>query len=151
MLKHYGVLLPDEPRAARFADRVRDVSEYLAEQTPVRPPRAVDLNVAIQDPCHLLHAQRVSEAPRRLLRAIPGLKVIELAEREICCGSAGIYNLTHPGLSADLQRRKCANIVTSGCEAVVTANPGCFVQIQAGLPESIQVRHIVDLLDAAYS
>jgi glycolate oxidase iron-sulfur subunit len=86
-----------------------------------------------------------------LLRAIPGLKVMEIAERDICCGSAGIYNVTHPELSSDLQVRKCANIAATGCDVVVTGNPGCFVQIQAGLPKSIQVRHIVDLLDEAYS
>jgi glycolate oxidase iron-sulfur subunit len=151
MLKHYGALLPEDPRAARFAARVRDVSEFLASRTPVKSPREVDLNVAIQDPCHLLHAQRISSAPRELLRAIPGLKLTEIAEREICCGSAGIYNLTHPSLSGELQERKCANIVASGCEAVVTGNPGCFVQIQAGLPKSIAVRHIVDVLDEAYA
>jgi glycolate oxidase iron-sulfur subunit len=151
MLKHYGVLLPDDPRAVRFASRVRDVSEFLAGQTPVHAPRSVDLNVAIQDPCHLLHAQRISEAPRQLLRGIPGLKVMEIAERDICCGSAGIYNVTHPELSADLQVRKCANIAATGCDVVVTGNPGCFVQIQAGLPESIKVMHIVDVLDAAYA
>ena len=151
MLKHYGMLLPEDPRAERFSSRVRDISEFLADKTPVRAPREVDLNVAMQDPCHLLHAQRIAEPPRKLLRAIPGLKVIEIAEREICCGSAGIYNITHPELSADLQQRKCANIVASGCDAVVTGNPGCFVQIQAGLPEGIAVRHIVDILDQAYS
>ena len=151
MLKHYGALLPDDPRAGRFASRVRDVSEFLAGLTPVRQPREVELSVAIQDPCHLLHAQRISEAPRRLLRAIPGLKIMEIAEGDICCGSAGIYNVTHPDLSSDLQVRKCANIAATGCEVVVTANPGCFVQIQAGLPRSIQVRHIVDVLDAAYA
>jgi glycolate oxidase iron-sulfur subunit len=151
MLKHYDQLLPDEPRARRFAARVQDVSEFLASRTPSRPPRPVELTVAIQDPCHLLHAQRISEQPRRLLRSIPGLQVVELAERDLCCGSAGIYNVTHEGLSQDLQRRKCANIVATGCDVVVTANPGCFVQIQAGLPKSIPVRHVVDILDAAYS
>ena len=151
MLKHYGVLLAQDPRAERFATRVQDVSEFLADKTPVSTPREVDLNVAIQDPCHLLHAQRISSAPRKLLHAIPGLKVMEIAERDICCGSAGIYNITHPELSADLQKRKCANIAATGCDAVVTGNPGCFVQIQAGLPKNIAVRHIVDVLDEAYS
>jgi glycolate oxidase iron-sulfur subunit len=150
MLKHYGALLPDDPRAARFSERVCDVSEFLASRAPVREPREVELNVAVQDPCHLLHAQRISSAPRKLLQGIPGLKVMEIAEREICCGSAGIYNITHPDLSQDLQKRKCANIAATGCEAVVTGNPGCFVQIQAGLPKTIAVRHIVDLLDEAY-
>ncbi|HXL17872.1 MAG TPA: (Fe-S)-binding protein, partial [Streptosporangiaceae bacterium] len=74
----------------------------------------------------------------------------EIAEREICCGSAGIYNVSHPEMSADLQRRKCANIAATVCEVVVTGNPGCFVQIQAGLPPDIKVRHIVDVLADAY-
>ncbi|HEY2596657.1 MAG TPA: (Fe-S)-binding protein, partial [Chloroflexota bacterium] len=151
MLKHYSVLLPDEPRAARFVARVKDVSEFLAGRTPVRPPRELDLTLAIQDACHLLHAQRISAQPRALLRAIPGVKTVEIAERDVCCGSAGIYNVSHPGTAAELQQRKCANIVATGCDAVVTGNPGCFVQIQAGLPKTIQVRHIVDVLDEAYS
>ncbi len=150
MLKQYGALLPDEPDAARFAARVKDVSEFLAQRQPLRPPHPVHARVAVQDPCHLLHAQRISEAPRALLRAIPGLEIREIAEREICCGSAGIYNVSHPRMSAELQRRKCASIVASGSEVVVTGNPGCFVQIQAGLPKEIKVRHIVDVLADAY-
>jgi glycolate dehydrogenase iron-sulfur subunit len=150
MLKHYDVLLPDEPRAERFVNRVRDVSEFLAVHQPVRQPREMDLTVAIQDPCHLLNAQRISAQPRALLRAIPGLEVKEIAEREVCCGSAGVYNVTHPEMAAQLQARKCAKILETGCEAVVTGNPGCFVQIQAGLPDTVKVRHIVDILDEAY-
>jgi glycolate oxidase iron-sulfur subunit len=151
MLKHYGQLLPDEPRAARFAARVKDVSEFLATRTPLQPARAVQARVAVQDPCHLLHAQRIADAPRALLRAIPGLELKEIAERDICCGSAGIYNITHPAFSSDLQARKCASIAATGCEVVVTGNPGCFVQIQAGLPDAIRVRHIVDVLADAYA
>jgi glycolate oxidase iron-sulfur subunit len=150
MLKHYGQFLPDDPRAARFAARVQDVSEFLATRTPVRAPRPVPGRVAIQDPCHLLHAQRISAAPRTLLGAIPELEVTEIAERDICCGSAGIYNVTHPELSAELQVRKCAAIAATGCGVVVTGNPGCFVQLQAGLPPDIEVRHIVDVLAEAY-
>lgn len=150
MLKHYGQLLPEEERAAAFAGRVMDVSEFLAQRQPVQPPRRVTSRVAIQDPCHLLHAQRIAEAPRALLRSIPGLELREIAEREICCGSAGIYNVSHLELSADLQRRKCAAIAASGCDTVVTGNPGCFVQIRAGLPQDIRVRHIVDVLAEAY-
>jgi glycolate oxidase iron-sulfur subunit len=151
MLKHYAVLLPDDARAKRFVSRVRDVSEFLAGESPTRPPRELELTLAIQDPCHLLNAQRISAQPRHLLRAIPGVKMVEIAEREVCCGSAGVYNVSHPETAAKLQQRKCANIVATGCDAVVTGNPGCFVQIQAGLPKTIQVRHIVDVLDEAYS
>ena len=138
MLKHYGQLLPEDPRAAQFSGRVMDASEFLAQRHPTHPPRPLTLKVAIQDPCHLLHAQGISEAPRALLRAIPGLELREIAEREICCGSAGIYNVSHPEMSAELQQRKCANIAATGCDIVVTGNPGCFVQIQAGLPKTIR-------------
>ncbi len=151
MLKQYAHLLPEDPRAARFAGRVRDVSEFLATHTPTHAPRELNMTVAVQDPCHLLHAQRIAVQPRQLLKAIPGLQVKEIAEREICCGSAGVYNVTHAGTAADLQQRKCANILATGCDVVVTANPGCLVQIQAGLPDKVQVRHIVDVLDQAYS
>ncbi len=151
MLKHYGQLLPDDPRAAALAARVRDVSELLAQHTPISPPREVKLSVTLQDACHLLHAQRISEAPRRLLRSIPGLELREMAEPEICCGSAGVYNVSHPGLSAQLQERKCASIVATGSQVVVTGNPGCFLQLQVGLPKTIRVRHLVDVLAEAYA
>ena len=151
MLKHYGKLLPDDDRARRFATRVQDISEFLASRQPVRPPREVKRTVAIQDPCHLLHAQRISEPPRKLLKSIPGVEIREIAERDICCGSAGIYNVTHAELSNSLQRRKCANIVASGAETVVTGNPGCWLQIQAGLPSSVKVCHVVDILAEAYT
>ncbi|GAC1313309.1 MAG: heterodisulfide reductase-related iron-sulfur binding cluster [Chloroflexota bacterium] len=151
MLKHYGELLEGDPVARRFAARVCDISEFLATRQPQHPPRPVNGRVAVQDACHLLHAQRISAAPRALLNAIPGLDVVEVPERDICCGSAGIYNITHPELSKDLQTRKCANILATGCETVVTGNPGCLVQIQSGLPENVQVRHIVDVLAEAYA
>ena len=104
----------------------------------------------MQDPCHLLHAQRISKAPRKLLRSIPGLELREMAEPEICCGSAGVYNVSHPAMSAQLQARKCASIAATGSKVVVTGNPGCFVQLQAGLSRDIRVRHIVDVLAEAY-
>jgi glycolate oxidase iron-sulfur subunit len=85
------------------------------------------------------------------LRAIPGLTLREMDQREICCGSAGIYNVGHPAMSSDLQQRKCANIAATGCDVVVTGNPGCLLQIQAGLPRTIRVRHIVDVLADAYA
>jgi glycolate oxidase iron-sulfur subunit len=150
MLKHYGQLLPDDPRAAAVAARVRDVSEFLAQRQPTRPPRQLALAITLQDACHLLHAQRVSAAPRKLLCSIPGLELTELAEPEICCGSGALYNVGHPQMSAELRARKCANIAATGCAVVVTGNPGCLVQIQAGLPADIRARHIVDVLAEAY-
>lgn len=150
MLKHYGQLLPDDPRAEHFARRVKDVSEFLAERQPTHPPRELPLTVAVQDACHLLHAQRISDAPRQLLRAIPGITIKDIREPDLCCGSAGIYNVSHPEMSANLQQRKCANIAATECDVVVTGNPGCFVQIQSGLSPKIRVRHIVDVVAEAY-
>ncbi|MFI5267373.1 MAG: (Fe-S)-binding protein [Chloroflexota bacterium] len=150
MLKHYGQLLPEDPRAQAFTARVKDVSELLAGRQPLKPPRPVERTVVLQDACHLLHAQHVDKAPRTLLKAIPGLELREMAEPGLCCGSAGIYNVTHKSNSAELQRRKCANIGKTGAGTVVTGNPGCLLQIRAGLPEDVQVEHIVDLLWEAY-
>jgi glycolate oxidase iron-sulfur subunit len=109
--------------------------------------------VTYQEPCHLVHAQRVKAAPRQVLAAIPGLRLVEMAESDLCCGSAGIYNLTHPELSEALRKRKVANAVATGADVVVSANPGCMLQLQAGLAalgSRMQVRHIVELLDEAY-
>ncbi|MBV9121336.1 MAG: (Fe-S)-binding protein [Chloroflexi bacterium] len=149
VLKRYGELLPGEPRAARLAARVLDVSEFLAKLEPP-PAREVRTTVVLQEACHLLHAQRIAEQPRALLQAIPGLKLRRLAEPGLCCGSAGIYNLGHRRQAEELRRRKCDNIIASGAETVVTANPGCLLQIRPGLPKSIKVRHIVDLLAETY-
>ncbi|MDE3075263.1 MAG: (Fe-S)-binding protein [Chloroflexota bacterium] len=151
MLKHYPQLLPEEPGAAALAARVKDVAELLASREPLQAPRNMPVTVTLQDACHLLHAQRIGEAPRQLLRAIPGLDLRELAEPGICCGSAGVYNVTHPQTGSELQRRKCANIAATGCDVVLTGNPGCLLQIRAGLPGSIRVRHLVDLLAEAYA
>ena len=151
MLKHYGQLLPDNPKAQALAQRVQDVSEFLAKRTPLKAPRAIEQTVVLQDACHLLHAQHVDKAPRQLLKAIPGLDLREMAEPGLCCGSAGIYNVTHQEASAELQRRKCDNILKTGAPTVLTGNPGCLLQIRAGLSDTVEVRHIVDLLWEAYA
>jgi len=157
-LKEYGHLLADDPvwaeRAAAFSGRVRDVSEFLDEigiSTELGPLAAV---VTYQEPCHLAHAQRISAAPRRLLAQIPGLELREMAESSLCCGSAGIYNVTQPEMAARLQARKVARINEVAPEIVVTANPGCALQLENGLRKdgrAIAVRHIVELLDASYA
>jgi glycolate oxidase iron-sulfur subunit len=156
-LKEYGHLLADDPvyaeRAAAVAARVKDVTEYLASIGLTPPAGRLDLRVTYQEPCHLVHAQGVKAQPRQLLRAIPGLQLVEMAESDLCCGSAGIYNLTNPGLSADLRRRKVTNALATEPEVIVSANPGCMLQLQAGLPEAgspVRVRHLVELLDEAY-
>jgi glycolate oxidase iron-sulfur subunit len=152
-MKEYGRLLAADPawaeRAERFAAKVRDVHEFLAEhdQRAVRHP--VPLRVAYHDACHLAHAQRVREQPRALLRGIPELELVEPAEWEICCGSAGIYNLTQPAAAAELGRRKAANLMATEADAIAAANPGCSLQIAAHLPQraSVPIHHPMTILD----
>jgi glycolate oxidase iron-sulfur subunit len=156
-LKEYGELFAGDPqwapRAHRFSQRVRDVIEVLDAMDLEPPARGVLVDVTYQEPCHLAHAQRVSAAPRRLLAKIPGLRLREMNESAVCCGSAGIYNLTQPEMSARLQRRKVENVTRTGATVVATANPGCALQVAAGLRETgydARVAHVVELLDEAY-
>jgi len=156
-MKAYGQLLANDPawaeRARRFAASVRDLSEFLA-RAPLRGPLVpVPMTVTYHDPCHVVHGQKIRNAPRELLAQIPGLRVVPLAESDWCCGSAGLYNLTEPEMAARLLRRKVGHVRATGADAVVTANPGCIMQIQQGLREAgstTRVLHIVELLDRAY-
>lgn len=153
-LKEYGHLLPGDAGAAAFAARCRDLSEWLAEVGLPPAVRPLPLTVTYQESCHLSHGQRVRQQPRRLLQAIPGLKLVEMAHADRCCGSAGIYNLLQPEMAGALQREKVAAIGATGAPVVVTANPGCHLQLlaglqQAGLAGRVEVRHIAELLDAA--
>ena len=156
-MKEYGWLLKDDPawadRATRFAERVRDATEYLGDLGLAVAPGAIRARVTYDDPCHLLHGQRVSAQPRALLAAIPGLEVVPLVEADMCCGSAGTYNVTQPDLARALLDRKVANVLRTRADIVVTANPGCLMQIQAGLRRAgskARVVHLIDLLDEAY-
>lgn len=156
-LKEYGELFKDDAawaeRAAKFSDRVRDVTEVLDAMELGPANRALDATVTYQEPCHLIHAQRVSGAPRRLLARIPGLRLVEMDESAVCCGSAGIYNLTQPDMASRLQRRKVEAICRTGATIVATANPGCAIQVAVGLRRAnygAQVKHVVELLDDAY-
>ncbi len=151
-MKDYAHLLADDPewaeRAAAFSAKVRDVSELLAEHEPQAPRHPLPLRVAYHDACHLAHAQGVRAQPRALLRGIPGLEVVEPADWEICCGSAGIYNLVQPEAAAELGRRKAANLVASGADAVAAGNPGCALQIAAHLDgRELPIYHPMTLLD----
>ncbi|MBI1735891.1 MAG: 4Fe-4S dicluster domain-containing protein [Candidatus Rokubacteria bacterium] len=156
-MKAYGHLLAGEAgwagRARRFAATVRDVSEFLAAE-PLRGPLApVPMTVTYHDPCHVVHGQKIRRQPRELLAQIPELRVVDLPESDWCCGSAGIYNLTQPEMAGRLLERKVANVLATRAEAVVTANPGCILQIQQGLAArgaGVRVMHIVELLDRAY-
>ena len=157
-LKEYGRLLADDAawraRAEAFSERVRDITEVLDAMDLPQARGRIDARVTYQEPCHLVHAQRVSAAPRRLLRKIPGLELVEMHESAVCCGSAGIYNLTEPDMAARLQARKVGNIEATGATIVATANPGCALQVAAGLRNAgirADVKHIVELLDDAYA
>lgn len=156
-LKEYGHLLERDPewaeRARAFSAKVKDVNEFLAGIELNRQMGEVRKRVTYQDPCHLVHGQGIRSQPRELLRAIPGLELVELAESDVCCGSAGIYNVTHYDLSMQILAPKLENIATTGAEIVVAPNPGCAMQIAAGCRRrglNVRVAHVVDLLDEAY-
>jgi glycolate oxidase iron-sulfur subunit len=156
-MKEYGGLLADDPlfadRAREFSSKVRDVSEFLIEAGFHRPGGCIERLVAYDAPCHLIHAQRITQAPVDLLRAIPGVTLVPLRGFETCCGGAGIYNLQHPQLSADILSDKIASIKESGADTLASANPGCIMQIGAGLlldGIEVDVVHPIELLDSAY-
>jgi glycolate oxidase iron-sulfur subunit len=156
MMKEYGQLLVEDPewheRAVAVASRVRDASELLAEAGP-KPGGELKLTVTYDAPCHLMHAQRVVAAPLAVLGAVPGLTRVPLEGSEHCCGSAGIYNLIEPDVSDRVLAPKLANIAATSAPLVVTGNPGCLMQIGAGLKQAkmrARVVHPVDVLDASY-
>lgn len=157
-MKEYGDLLADHPAAvagSRFAAKVRDLAEFLADLGPVATRHPLPLTVAYHDACHLMHAQRVHAAPRALLRAIPGLTLMELADAGTCCGSAGVYNLLQPDAARELGERKADAVsaaATAGADLLVSANPGCSLQIAAALTDRGQrmpQAHTAEVLDAS--
>ncbi|MFG1604715.1 (Fe-S)-binding protein [Actinoplanes sp. NPDC049265] len=155
-LKEYGVLLADDAayaeRAAAFAARVRDLSELLVELGPVAERHPLPMTVAYHDACHLGHAQGVRAQPRALLTGIPGLELREIAEPDICCGSAGVWNVLNPGPAAELGARKAGNVLATGADLLVTANPGCLMQVAAAVRRdggSIALAHTAQVLDAS--
>jgi glycolate oxidase iron-sulfur subunit len=147
--------LPEEEMAVAFATKVRDVSVLLDEVgLEVPPPLTRHVSVAYHDACHLAHAQGIRDAPRALLSAVPGLELREIAEGDLCCGSAGTYNLEHPEIARRLGDLKAKNIMATGAELVATGNIGCMSQIQGRLQamgHSIPLLHTVQVLDRAYS
>jgi len=149
-MKEYGHWMPDDADVVRFAGRTRDVSEVLAEaELPLGP---VNLTATYHDACHLAHGQRIRREPRALLERVPGLRLVDLAESELCCGSAGIYNLLEPEMADRLLERKLERIVETGARAVVTANPGCMLQIAKGARArglDLEVLHPVEVLARA--
>jgi glycolate oxidase iron-sulfur subunit len=155
-LKDYGRLFEKDAewsaRAAAFAARVRDVTEFLASIPGVAPRRPVHGRVAYHDACHLAHAQKVKDAPRALLAGIPGLTLLEIPDADQCCGSAGIYNLVEPQSSDEIGRRKAENVLSVKPDLLASANPGCTLQIRRLLGELgtvLPVAHPVEILDAS--
>jgi glycolate oxidase iron-sulfur subunit len=152
-MKDYGHVLRDEAawaaRARRFSAKVRDATEVLAEAEPRAERRPVRMKVAYHDACHLAHAQAVRQQPRELLRQVPDLELVEPGEWEICCGSAGVYNLLEPEPAAELGERKARNLLDTGADAVAAANPGCVLQITTHtkrLGRALPVYHPLELL-----
>jgi glycolate oxidase iron-sulfur subunit len=147
-MREYGHLFGEERAAADFARRVRDVTELLAEHLP-EPRHPLPLTVTYHEACHLVHGQRVREAPRTILRAIPGLRLIELPESDLCCGSAGVYNLMEPDIADRLLDRKIERVAGTGAQVVASGNPGCLLQIRKGLEARglvVQTAHPIELL-----
>jgi glycolate oxidase iron-sulfur subunit len=156
-MKEYGHLLHDDPayaeKAERFGRLTKDATEFLAELGVVPPAGRLELTVTYQDPCHLAHGQRVRTQPRSLLRSIPGLRLVEMDGSDRCCGSAGIYNITHPEMSQTVLSEKMQMVARTGAQAVVAPNPGCMLQLRFGgkkFGPDVPVYHLIDLLDKAY-
>ena len=156
-LKEYDELLGHEPAdrelARRFSLLVKDINEFLAGIELEPPKRPVRRRVTLQESCHLVHAQRITAAPRQLLGSIPGLELVEMAHPDLCCGSAGVYNVVQPEMSAAILSRKIDEIERTGADTIVTANPGCMLQLEQGVCERglrAEVRHVVELLAEGY-
>ena len=155
-MKEYGHLLRDDPayaeRAAAFSARVRDLSELLAELGPVAERHPIEMSIAYHDACHLSHAQGIRVQPRQSLAAVPGLELREIADAEICCGSAGVYNLLQPEPARQLGERKASSVLATGADLLVTSNPGCMLQLRATLEArgaALPMAHVAEVLDAA--
>jgi glycolate oxidase iron-sulfur subunit len=154
-MKEYERLLSGSDwagRAAAMSGRVRDLSEFLAELGPVAERHPLPVTAAYHDACHLGHAQRITRQPRELLRAIPELNLVELADAGTCCGSAGVYNLLQPEAAGELGARKAQAVMDAGAPLLISANPGCSLQIAAALAdrgEQVTVAHVAEILDAS--
>jgi len=158
VLREYPLLFEEEERdylepARAFSGKLRDVTEFLAGIEFNKEFAVTRLRATYQDSCHLAHAQKIRSAPRKLLAAVPGLELVELKEAEVCCGSAGIYNVVHNDLAEKLLQSKMRRIDETKAELILTANPGCLLQLRAGVSRAggdRRVLHVVELLDEAY-
>jgi glycolate oxidase iron-sulfur subunit len=152
-LRHYAELLDGDAAAKEFGKKIRDISEFLVEIGYTPSEGKLSGKVAYDEPCHLLHAQKISAAPKKVIAGLPGIEHVPLEEAEACCGSAGIYSVTQPKLSKDVLARKIEMIKKSGCDTLVTGNPGCILQFRCGLKEAglpVKVEHPVVLLAKSY-
>jgi glycolate oxidase iron-sulfur subunit len=156
-LKEYEALMEHDPvyaeKAKKFSSKMQDISEFLAEIEMMSAEGEINRRVTYDEPCHLVHGQKIQFQPRTVLQSIPGLELIELTESEWCCGSAGIYNITQPEMSREILARKMKHVAEADAEIVVTGNPGCILQIQLGVKERelpMKVMHPIELLDCAY-
>ena len=155
-LKEYAQLFPagapEQAQAETFQNKMKDVTEFLAAIGLTSPLQRLPLRVTYQDSCHLLHGQKIAEAPRKLLRAIPGVELIEMPLSDQCCGSAGVYNVTETKASLDLLEIKMRYAKSTNAPVIVTANPGCMLQLRAGAgihDTGQEVFHVIELLDRA--
>jgi glycolate oxidase iron-sulfur subunit len=156
--KEYGILFRDDPayapRAEAYSRLCRDASEFLVELGLTGTLGEIRARATYQDPCHLAHGQRIRKQPRDLLRAIPGLELVEMEGADRCCGSAGIYNLVEPEYSRRILEEKMRAVARAGADLLVAPNPGCLLQLAAGIRQAgvpIEPCHVVDLLDRAYA
>jgi glycolate oxidase iron-sulfur subunit len=156
-LKEYGELLEHDAeyaeKAKRFSELVKDVNEFLASIELNPPMRVLPLTVTYQDSCHLAHGQKIRSAPRKLLASIPGLELREMQLSDLCCGSAGIYNVVHTGMAMSLLKKKMDSVNATGAPVIAASNPGCMLQLRAGVKKFGQgqrVAHVVEILDEAY-
>jgi glycolate oxidase iron-sulfur subunit len=139
-------------RAAAMSEKVRDIAEFLVDVGPVAPRHPLDVTVAYHDACHLGHAQGIRSQPRELLRGIPGLELREIQDADLCCGSAGIYNIVKPEPARELGERKATTVLATGAQLLVTANPGCLMQVSSSIARmggDIALAHTVEVLDAS--
>ena len=157
-LKEYGDLLAHDadyaPRALQFSAKMKDATEFLAAIGLNRAMKPVNATVTYQDSCHLAHGQKIRSAPRELLRAVPGVEFREMPMADACCGSAGIYNALHTDMSLRILEKKMSNVNTVGAQVIATANPGCMLQLRAGVRQwgqkDVRVAHVIEILDEAY-
>jgi glycolate oxidase iron-sulfur subunit len=151
-MKDYADLLGGA-EAAEFGRLTRDVTEFLASIELAPFARPVYRTVTLQESCHLVHAQRIKDAPRNLLGAIPGVELRDMAHSDLCCGSAGLYMLTQPEMSTRILDQKMQDVAATRADTIVTANPGCMMQLQRGLHRARlrgEVKHVIELVDEAY-